>query len=56
MQKEATPVIVAEDSFTKTIPARSSMVVWGVGELLLFLLPLLYVFVKGFSSFKQADH
>lgn len=31
MQKEATPVIIAEDSFTKTIPARSSEVIWGVG-------------------------
>lgn len=48
MQKEATPVIVAEDSFMKTIPARSSMVVGGVGELCLF--PPLYVFVKGFST------
>lgn len=31
MQKEATPVIIAEDSFTKTIPAGSSEVIWGVG-------------------------
>lgn len=33
MQKEATPVIVAKDSFTKTMQARLAMVVVGFGEL-----------------------
>ncbi len=54
MQKEATPVIVAEDSFTKAIPARSRRVVWGVGESCPSPLPS--VFVKRFLSFEQANH
>lgn len=48
MQKEATPVIVAEDSFTKTIPARSGMVVLGIGEL--WLLHFFMHFQTDFST------
>lgn len=61
MQKEATPVIIAEDSFTKTIPARSSEVIWGVGGEFYPFFPRRYVFVKGWVFFfvfgiKQVRH
>lgn len=52
MQKDPTPAIVAEDSFTKTVPARCVCVdaVWSSGELERILSFLLCVFVKGFST------
>lgn len=54
MQKEATPVIIAEDSFLKTIYQLDLVRLSGELEKYVFFTPL--CICKRFLSFKQANH